>query len=613
MILPRSIRKMLAVFRGSVAPPLIFLSVLLGFWFGLIPGWSGLHTLLVVVVLILNVHLGLFLLSAALGKALCFAAAPVLYHVGGFVQDYLAFVLQGLGAIPIVAVTDFDNYAVAGAALLGPVVGAVAGLLMAKSVISFRKMLLKFEEGSEKFKKWYSNTWVRILDRLLIGKRTKDAKSLFTGKTKYIRKVGVVLALLVVMAFVAVTTILKDQTIKSYAVNTMTKANGAEVNLDQLAISLLKGDVLASGIQVTDANNPKNNQVEVQKIEANASVYSLLLGKVIMDKVEVTGLRFDQPRQTPGKVVEAPQKEPEPFDPCDYKVSVEDIEKIQEYFKDAQGLKDWLAKVRKWLPKSKEKRKEQAPHKYLDYLTAKADVPPSVRMMAREILLDQVEVPSELFGNSKILIQNISDAMPSAKLPVTFAMDSHETGAAVNVTLDFSKKGDTPQVSGAFGGIDLGKLQSKLGGKAGLAFDSGMASGDFTGSLTSKAVDLTVKVSVQNLQAKAQGDGVLGIGAKQTDAALKALRSLEDVTLRIVGPITEPRIEFPTDKLRETFLAAAKQAIRGVAEEKLGEQTDRLMDKVGDKLPDETKDILKKGVLDRVGGILGGKKDEQDE
>ena len=70
MILPRSIRKMLAVFRGSVAPPLICLSVLLGFWFGLIPGWSGLHTLLVVVVLILNVHLGLFLLSAALGKAL---------------------------------------------------------------------------------------------------------------------------------------------------------------------------------------------------------------------------------------------------------------------------------------------------------------------------------------------------------------------------------------------------------------------------------------------------------------------------------------------------------------------------------------------------------------
>ena len=69
MILPGFIRKLLAVFRGSVAPPLILLSVMIGFWVGLMPGWSGLHTALLVVVLILNIHLGLFLLSLGVGKA----------------------------------------------------------------------------------------------------------------------------------------------------------------------------------------------------------------------------------------------------------------------------------------------------------------------------------------------------------------------------------------------------------------------------------------------------------------------------------------------------------------------------------------------------------------
>ena len=38
MLLPRFIKKLLAVMRGSVAPPLIFLSVLIGFWFGLKTG-----------------------------------------------------------------------------------------------------------------------------------------------------------------------------------------------------------------------------------------------------------------------------------------------------------------------------------------------------------------------------------------------------------------------------------------------------------------------------------------------------------------------------------------------------------------------------------------------
>lgn len=77
MILPRPIRKILAIFRGGVSPVIIFLSIMLGFWFGLIPGWSGFHTVIIILMLILTIHLGLFLLSAGIGKSLCFAAAPV--------------------------------------------------------------------------------------------------------------------------------------------------------------------------------------------------------------------------------------------------------------------------------------------------------------------------------------------------------------------------------------------------------------------------------------------------------------------------------------------------------------------------------------------------------
>ncbi len=58
MILPRPIRKILAIFRGSVSPVMIFISITLGFWFGLVPDFAGIHVAVLVLVFLLNVHLG---------------------------------------------------------------------------------------------------------------------------------------------------------------------------------------------------------------------------------------------------------------------------------------------------------------------------------------------------------------------------------------------------------------------------------------------------------------------------------------------------------------------------------------------------------------------------
>ncbi len=620
MILPRPIRKILAIFRGSVSPVLIFISITLGFWFGLIPGFAGIHVVMVVLVFLLNVHLGLFLLSAALGKALCFAAAPVLYHIGMAVQDNLSGLLNALASVPIIGLTDFTRYSVAGSLVVGPAIGAVAGLLMARSVIGFRRALLKFEEGSEKFKKWYSNRWVRILDRVLIGKRTKDTKALFTAKTKIIRKAGVAIAVLILGGSAVAMHVVKDNMVKDYTVRAMTKANGAEVNLESIDLSLLGGRIGASGIQVTDANKPENNQVAIDKIAADASVYDLLLGKLILENVEVSNVRFDQKRATPGEVVAVPAVGPEPFDPCEYTVTPENIAKLEKYFKDAKALKEKLQKARKWLPKSEEdpnakpEAVEEAPHKYLDYLLARAPVEASPRMMARRIQIGKVLIPSNLFGNSDVLLQNISDSAPTAKLPVTFAMNSHDTGAAVNLKFDYSSGEATPAVTGDFSDFDLSKLQSSLSSDSGLMFESGTVSGKFNGIVTNQSIDLIIDLAVKNMKARAQGEDYLGMDPKIVSEALSVLNNIS-TRIRVVGPITEPRLVFDVkglqDELKKAALEAAKKKVEeeiDKGKEKLDEEIDKQIEKnLGDKAPDEIKDVLKKskGLLD---GLLGGKK-----
>ena len=609
MIFPRPFGKILAIFRGGVSPVLIFLSIMLGFWFGLVPGWSGFHTLIVVLVFVLNVHLGIFLFSAGIAKGLCFAAAPVLCYIGQGVQNHLPGLLNVLAAIPIVGITDFSRYSVAGAVVAGPIIGGIIGLLMARSVISFRRMLLKFERGSEQFKKWYSNRWVHILDRVLVGKRTKDAQSLFTAKTKIIRKAGVAIAVLVLAAFGGAIVLTKGDVAKNYAAATLTRTNGAEVNLESLDLSAVTGAVSASGIQVTDAKQPQNNQVAIEKIAADAILYDLLLGRLVMENVEVSNVQFGTKRTTPGVVIESGGEEPSAFDPCDFKVTTADISKLETYFKDAKALKEKLQKVRQWLPEAKEEgeaQPQQAPQRYLDYLQARASVPASPRLLAKKVRLDKVQIPSALFGSSEVLMTNISDSARTAGLPVTLEMKSHDTGASVNVTVDYSAKGQVPKVSGTFGGFDLSKMQLSLSGGSGLMFETGMASGEFEGQVTNESIDLTLNVTVRDMKTTAQGDGVLGLGSETTSEALKVLNNL-NTKVRIVGPVTEPRLVFDVKGLEGEFKNALVKAGKQKLADEIDKQIDKQLDKkLGDKVPGEIKDAVEKskGLLD---GLLGGK------
>ena len=139
MLLTKRIRKFLAIFRGGVSPVIITVSILLGFSFGLVPGFSGIHALILVLFVLLNVHLGLFVISVGLAKGLCLAAAPVMYHAGVFVQSHLGGVFAGLSKVPILGLTDFGRYSVAAAVVIGPVIGLVLGLLMARLVMACRR------------------------------------------------------------------------------------------------------------------------------------------------------------------------------------------------------------------------------------------------------------------------------------------------------------------------------------------------------------------------------------------------------------------------------------------------------------------------------------------
>ena len=136
--------------------------------------------------------------------------------------------------------------------------------------------------------------------------------------------------------------------------------------------------------------------------------------------------------------------------------------------------------------------------------------------------------------------------------------------------------------------------------------ESGDASGTFEGKMTREMIDVAIKMSLKNLQASGQGAGVMGLGGGQTSQIFEALKEL-DVTIRVVGPVTEPRLAFDVEDLDKQFknalVAAGKDKLMGELDKKVGGQ----LKEAGGELGERAKESAGK-LLD---GLFGGSKEEE--
>lgn len=602
MLLPKPIRKLLGVFRGNISPAMIILSVVCGCWFGLTPGWTGIHTLLLVIALVVNINLALFVITAAIGRGLVYAAAPVFYYVGQFVHDYLGFLLRLLAKIPIAAMTDFSRYSVAAAVLLGPVTGLILGFLLSRAVMGFRRKWLALETNSEAFKKWYEKKWVRILDKILLGKSAKDAKAALEGKYPVIRKVGVVFAVIVLVIALGAGMYAEDRVVKGYATESLSEANGAEVNLAGIDLKPFAGSLSAEGIEVTDPEKPTHNRVVVESLKADAGIGPLLWGKVVIDDIELANVKFDQAREKPGKVFAKDETDEPVFDPNDYKVNEENISRLEKYLKSAEKVKAFLEKIRPYLPSSKDKgtRPEQLPESYLEYLKAGAERTPAARIIARRLAVEPIEIPVNFLGSSAVVMTNLNDAPEAAGLPVGINLKSRESEFELDMTCHYESFGKLPPVKGSFANLDISSLSSMMEGMP-INFKSGTASGSFSGTVSQSEIDMTVDVSMKDVQASS-GGALMGLDAKTADEVLGSVDNFK-VTIRLFGPISEPRIVVDSGNLAEQLKNAAGSAVKKRVEKEINKKIEQ---ELGDKAPEPVKEVLKdsNGLLEGIGGMF---------
>src|SRR5690606_4617959 len=204
-MLTRSIGK---VFRGKATPFQIVAACVLGGAIGFLPSfWTapGLTVALLLALVVLNANLGGAGLVGLGAKLLGLALVPVSFEVGrvllgGPPGGLFRWVVNA----PVLALFGFEHCATAGAFVLGVAFGAICGVGLTIAVQRFRRRMATLEEGSERYQKYASKWWVKVLLFLFVG--GGHGKKIYAELAERrvgnpIRPLGVVFAALVVGLF----------------------------------------------------------------------------------------------------------------------------------------------------------------------------------------------------------------------------------------------------------------------------------------------------------------------------------------------------------------------------------------------------------------------------
>jgi conserved hypothetical protein TIGR03545 len=119
---------------------------------------------------------------------------------------------------------------------------------------------------------------------------------------KMIRWSGLGIFVGVIALLIAVTHFFVDSWIAKGIEAVAGDAVGAEVNVSSVSHSYSPFGVTVSGIQITDPAKPTHNQVQLESVTAEIEFLPLLMKKIIIDELAVTGVRFDSQRSKAGEV-----------------------------------------------------------------------------------------------------------------------------------------------------------------------------------------------------------------------------------------------------------------------------------------------------------------------
>jgi uncharacterized protein (TIGR03546 family) len=578
------------------------LATVLGAAMGFVPGFAqapGLLIILILALIIFNANLPLAAVTGAVAELVSLVLLPVSFALGRFLLDGPTQPLfAAIINVPILALCGFEYYVTTGGLVLGVLFGIVVGGALVKTIQGFRVTVGRLEEGSEAYQRWMGRWWVKLLVLLVLGRGPKQSYTELQGRAGgFIRPVGVVFAVLILVLIVVAQMFFAGPIIMSALRSGLERANGATVDLDSAELDLAKGRMIVKGLAMADPNALEKDLFRADQIEADLSGASLLRKQLKLDRVLVSDAEHGVRRSTPGRLLGRRRAPSPPVEPRAGEAS------LDVYIQDAGKWVDRLAQVQRWIAKlsgppveTDEPAAETGAESLRERLAREARALGYARVAAHHLIqgaprftvgeLVAEKVKTDALDGETVDIRANNISTEPHLLSEAPAVDIRSSGQTLELALALgamSGGGGESSVRFVYRGLPVDRIADSLsvagqrpvsGGTMDVALDGAVW------ACGGACIDMPMRVTLRDTTI-----AISGAGSAPVDELT--------IALGLRGPIDNPRIRLDDSQLADALVAAGAGVL---AKEVRG--------RAGDLIEDAASDI---DLTDKLRGIELGK------
>ncbi|MDD7987104.1 hypothetical protein PQO01_19305 [Lentisphaera marina] len=607
------LRKIGKILRGGATTREITLGFMLGMMWGLIPGFNLAQFLMLFLVLLLNANFGFMLMGLLVGTLACYGLSPLTFEIGYVLISSLQGLFTSLHNTAVVAWVGLDSYCLVGGVPLGIIAGGAIGLFLGKTVVSLRERMFKLE-GSDKMQELNEKFWVKALLFIAFGGKLPSKEDQEDKKHPLFRPMGLGLIIFTAVIVLVAEFFLLESIMKSQLEKQLTRANGAEVNINELHFSMGQGSLNMKGLEFTDSSDLSKNSVQIQDVSLDVQMSDLLRSRAVVELLKVDTVEFGVVRKSPGKDYDS-SSEKETKEPEEKSTDKEGEFDINEYLDKAGQYREYYDKIKDYLAKQEQDAQAKAENKPVkstkEDLREQAEKLGFLNLRARELYQN-----SAAWHIKQTSVSNIKSASRSYTLEVS-DISSHPVIIGQPVLVDLT---DGKNIS-AKSTLNVHELNadstlmvkvSDLKRKEDIDFGEDTAavlrdgdmSFDLDGTFSAKQMKLPFLLKLRNLNVDVRpGKKILGLEEKDAEMVLNAMESL-DVQGEFLGSWDKPKLKIDYDRLMERVQKALVESGKKLAKQKIDAEKKKAEEKVRKKA-DEKIEKAKEKLDDKLKGLFG--------
>ena len=624
-----TIRKFLRTLIGTATPFQVLFACILGSLLGFLPVTNGGTVTaigLLVLLLILNANLFLAGLIATGTKLLSIASAPIAFELGRILIDGPTRPLASMLANgPVTAWLGFDHYLSTGGMFLGLVVGIILGLVVSKMVVRLRRILGGLEEGSDAFRAVMERRPIRWAAWILFGGIPKGGFAAMSERRgSPIRVSGTIIAGVFLILVVTAGWILSDGMARQILASSLTRANGATVDVEDVRIAWFEGRAEIVGLAVSDRESLDRDLVRASLLAASLDLGAVLRKRLAVDLVAVSDALLDTPRKTPGAIyeagVEAPAKTDDKTESGPDAPAPPPEGNLEDYLETAQEWKERLDQIRRVV--------EDLAGRMPSAGTGDSTPPdPATDEVGFEAWLREqvdlhgyagVHAPHLLDQAPRLLVRRVEakgirrseNRMPSYDLTlISLSTEPRLVDAPASVELRSSDQsisadlslGRLARIEGEnrfdvrINGMPAGKIVKQLVQKENPPFSGGTIDALIAGSFALRPL-----VTLEGPLEVVLRDSTIRIGDQSANIPELPIR------IMISGRIDDPSITLDQEAFAAALQKAGADVLAAKARQEASSQVDRGLDNLERKTGISVPEDLRKGIGDAIGGGLDG-------